>query len=257
VVKWLVEPGQLVAKDQPLLEISTDKVDAEIPRRRRAGSRRSWSSREKRSPSRRCWRNSKPTSAASLPAGEAAEKWTRRPRGSPATWRAPREPPIPAPPRVEPSAPAPLAPPTAGRVRITPVVARMAAEHGLDSVEDPRHRHRRARDAEGRGGIPRFRRRPTRRSAESGPRTGGEKPSVAPPRPGDARTEGGASPSRKLRRASPPQPEGTRSSRGRRSGRGSRSTWSGASTPRPTSTSSRRWTCTRWRRFAPRRKRRG
>ena len=31
VVKWLVEVGELVAKDQPLLEISTDKVDAEIP----------------------------------------------------------------------------------------------------------------------------------------------------------------------------------------------------------------------------------
>ena len=31
VVKWLVAVGDLVAKDQPLLEISTDKVDAEIP----------------------------------------------------------------------------------------------------------------------------------------------------------------------------------------------------------------------------------
>ena len=31
VVKWLVEVGELVAKDHPLLEISTDKVDAEIP----------------------------------------------------------------------------------------------------------------------------------------------------------------------------------------------------------------------------------
>ncbi|HWS14749.1 MAG TPA: biotin/lipoyl-containing protein, partial [Candidatus Methylomirabilis sp.] len=31
VVKWLVAVGDPVAKDQPLLEISTDKVDAEIP----------------------------------------------------------------------------------------------------------------------------------------------------------------------------------------------------------------------------------
>src|SRR5512135_20406 len=31
VVKWLVKPGDAVAKDQPLVEISTDKVDAEIP----------------------------------------------------------------------------------------------------------------------------------------------------------------------------------------------------------------------------------
>src|SRR5512135_2411704 len=31
VVKWLVKAGDAVAKDQPLVEISTDKVDAEIP----------------------------------------------------------------------------------------------------------------------------------------------------------------------------------------------------------------------------------
>ena len=31
VVKWLVAVGDLVAKDQPLLEISTDKVDTEVP----------------------------------------------------------------------------------------------------------------------------------------------------------------------------------------------------------------------------------
>src|SRR5512138_154162 len=31
VVKWLVKPGDTVARDQPLLELSTDKVDAEIP----------------------------------------------------------------------------------------------------------------------------------------------------------------------------------------------------------------------------------
>src|SRR5512143_3865645 len=31
VVKWLVKAGDAVTKDQPLVEISTDKVDAEIP----------------------------------------------------------------------------------------------------------------------------------------------------------------------------------------------------------------------------------
>jgi len=33
VVKWLVAAGDTVAKDQTLLSISTDKVDAEIPSR--------------------------------------------------------------------------------------------------------------------------------------------------------------------------------------------------------------------------------
>jgi 2-oxoglutarate dehydrogenase E2 component (dihydrolipoamide succinyltransferase) len=31
IVKWLKKPGDAVVKDEPLFEISTDKVDAEIP----------------------------------------------------------------------------------------------------------------------------------------------------------------------------------------------------------------------------------
>ena len=31
ITKWLVKVGDRVERDQPLLEISTDKVDAEIP----------------------------------------------------------------------------------------------------------------------------------------------------------------------------------------------------------------------------------
>src|SRR3954469_18644808 len=31
IVKWLKKPGDKVERDEPLLEISTDKVDAEIP----------------------------------------------------------------------------------------------------------------------------------------------------------------------------------------------------------------------------------
>src|ERR1700730_6937138 len=31
VVKWLVHEGEKVSEDQPLVEISTDKVDTEIP----------------------------------------------------------------------------------------------------------------------------------------------------------------------------------------------------------------------------------
>ena len=31
ITKWLKQPGDTVQKDEPLLEISTDKVDAEIP----------------------------------------------------------------------------------------------------------------------------------------------------------------------------------------------------------------------------------
>ena len=32
ITKWLKQPGETVQRDEPLFEISTDKVDAEIPR---------------------------------------------------------------------------------------------------------------------------------------------------------------------------------------------------------------------------------
>ena len=31
ITKWLKQPGEPVARDEPLLEISTDKVDTEVP----------------------------------------------------------------------------------------------------------------------------------------------------------------------------------------------------------------------------------
>src|SRR5690242_5733148 len=31
IIKWLKKPGEKVERDEPLFEISTDKVDAEIP----------------------------------------------------------------------------------------------------------------------------------------------------------------------------------------------------------------------------------
>jgi 2-oxoglutarate dehydrogenase E2 component (dihydrolipoamide succinyltransferase) len=31
ITKWLKKPGDKVQRDEPLFEISTDKVDAEIP----------------------------------------------------------------------------------------------------------------------------------------------------------------------------------------------------------------------------------
>ncbi len=38
ITKWLKKPGDKVERDEPLFEISTDKVDAEIPRADRADS---------------------------------------------------------------------------------------------------------------------------------------------------------------------------------------------------------------------------
>ncbi|MEK6696496.1 MAG: dihydrolipoamide acetyltransferase family protein [Candidatus Deferrimicrobiota bacterium] len=132
VVKWLVEVGELVAKDQPLLEISTDKVDAEIPSPSAGWVTQILVKPGETVPIQTVLAKIETDPAASLPVPEAAPKWDEETEGFPGHMARTSGPPIPAPPRVEPSAPAPPPPPTTGRIRITPVVARMAAEHGLD-----------------------------------------------------------------------------------------------------------------------------
>ena len=137
VVKWLVEVGQLVAKDQPLLEISTDKVDAEIPSPSAGRVAQILVTQGETVPIQAVLAKLETDPAASRPAPEAAPKWDEETEGAPGHMARSTGPPIPAPPRVEPSAPPPPPPPTTGRIRITPVVARMAAEHALDLSKIP------------------------------------------------------------------------------------------------------------------------
>ncbi|HEX8042508.1 dihydrolipoamide acetyltransferase family protein [Candidatus Deferrimicrobium sp.] len=139
VVKWLVEVGELIAKDQPLLEISTDKVDAEIPSPSAGRVTQILVKQGETVPIQAVLAKIETDTAvsASAPAPEAAPKWDEETEGFPGHMARTSEPPIPAPPRVEPSTPAPPPPPATGRIRITPVVARMAAEHGLDLSKIP------------------------------------------------------------------------------------------------------------------------
>lgn len=137
VVKWLVEVGELVVKDQPLLEISTDKVDAEIPSPSAGRVAQILVKPGETVSIQAVLAKLETDPAASQPAPEAAPKWDEETEGFPGHMARKTEPPIPAPPRIEPSAPAPPPPPTDGRIRITPVVARMAAEHGLDLSKIP------------------------------------------------------------------------------------------------------------------------
>ncbi|MBP2683993.1 MAG: Dihydrolipoamide acyltransferase [Deltaproteobacteria bacterium] len=172
VVKWLVSAGDAVAKDQALLTISTDKVDAEIPSPS-AGRMAEVLVREGETvPVRTVLARLETESAkAAAPEAPARPPWDEETEGLQGHLARKTEPPLPAPPRVEPApapvpapaaapappaapapvpapaaAPAPAAvpapaarpsPPPAGRVRITPVVARMAAEHGLDLSRIP------------------------------------------------------------------------------------------------------------------------
>jgi len=135
ITKWLKQPGEAIARDEPLLEISTDKVDTEVP-----------------SPAEGV------LAEVLVPEGETVDVGTVLARIAPAgsaaaepVSQAPSEPEAPAEvaPADAPAAaapepaaqPAPAAAPAAqapaaaggnGRSFVSPVVARIASEHGVD-----------------------------------------------------------------------------------------------------------------------------
>ena len=56
ITKWLKQPGEPIARDEPLLEISTDKVDTEVPSPAKACWPRSWFRKVRPSTSAPCGR---------------------------------------------------------------------------------------------------------------------------------------------------------------------------------------------------------
>ena len=147
ITKWLKKPGERVERDEPLFEISTDKVDAEIP-----------------APAAGVLKEIKIGEGQTVPiqtvvavidgeGGAAAAAPSPTPAAAkPAAAPPPAAPPPPPPPAVEaplhfePSArpSAPPAPPAAAppplapvrgedeKIRSSPLVRRMAREHGID-----------------------------------------------------------------------------------------------------------------------------
>src|SRR6267378_5682448 len=136
ITKWLKKPGDKVERDEPLFEISTDKVDAEIP-----------------SPSAGVLKEIKVGEGQTVPiqtivgvidaAGSAAAAPTpvKTAAPPPAPAKAPvAAAPVPTPPK--PAAPVPAAAPiapapassgsTGERIHSSPLVRRMAAEQGID-----------------------------------------------------------------------------------------------------------------------------
>jgi 2-oxoglutarate dehydrogenase E2 component (dihydrolipoamide succinyltransferase) len=141
ITKWLKKPGDKVERDEPLFEISTDKVDAEIP-----------------SPSAGVLKEIKVNEGQTVPiqtvvavidgAGSAvAAAPAPAPAPAPAKAAAPPAPaaaapaPTPAPrpaAAAAPSAPAAVPPRSGGeRIHSSPLVRRMAAEHGIDLTTVP------------------------------------------------------------------------------------------------------------------------
>src|SRR5215475_1333053 len=138
ITKWLKKPGDKVERDEPLFEISTDKVDAEIP-----------------SPSAGVLAEIKVKEGQTVPintvvavidaAGSAASAPAPAPaKAAPAAAAAPAPAPAPKPQIVPPPAPQPVAAaPMASaakegtRVHSSPLVRRMAKEHGIDLTTVP------------------------------------------------------------------------------------------------------------------------
>jgi pyruvate dehydrogenase E2 component (dihydrolipoamide acetyltransferase) len=138
ITKWLKKPGDKVERDEPLFEISTDKVDAEIP-----------------SPSAGVLKEIKVGEGQTVPiqtivgvidaAGSAAASSAPAPAKTAAPAPAPaKAPAAPAPPPTisRPTAPAPAtasvaassssSSSTSERIHSSPLVRRMAKEHGID-----------------------------------------------------------------------------------------------------------------------------
>ena len=138
ITKWLKKPGDKVERDEPLFEISTDKVDAEIP-----------------SPSAGVLKEIKVGEGQTVPiqtivgvidaAGSVAAAPAPAPAKPAAAAPVPAKAPVaaaPAPSQPRPAAPAPAAAPMASapvssgssgeRIHSSPLVRRMAKEHGID-----------------------------------------------------------------------------------------------------------------------------
>ena len=126
ITKWQKKPGDKVERDEPLFEISTDKVDAEIP-----------------SPSAGVLKEIKVNEGQTVPiqtvvgvidAAGSTISAPAPPARPEAAERKPAAPPPPAPAR--PAEPQPAAPVDSGkdggRIHSSPLVRRMAKEHGID-----------------------------------------------------------------------------------------------------------------------------
>ncbi|HUJ83705.1 MAG TPA: biotin/lipoyl-containing protein, partial [Candidatus Acidoferrales bacterium] len=141
ITKWLKKPGDKIERDEPLFEISTDKVDAEIP-----------------APAAGVLKEIKVTEGQTVPiqtvvavidaAGAAATASAPAPAAKPeASKPAPAPPkveaakPVTAPPPPPKAAPIPAAPERAGgngeKVRSSPLVRRIAREHQIDIAQIP------------------------------------------------------------------------------------------------------------------------
>ena len=121
ITKWLKKPGDKVQRDEPLFEISTDKVDAEIP------APATGVLQEIKVPEG----NTVQVNTVVAIIGEGNGAVAAKPAAAPAKAAAPPAPPVP-----QPAAPAPAAAAHEEEgdddVRSSPLVRKLAREHNVD-----------------------------------------------------------------------------------------------------------------------------
>jgi pyruvate dehydrogenase E2 component (dihydrolipoamide acetyltransferase) len=133
IVKWLKKVGEAVARDEPLFEISTDKVDAEIPSPAAGVLTEILASEGETIAVNAIVARIKEAGEAE---GESAPQTETPAPAAPAETASAAEPPAPAP--AEPEAPAKQEQKEPGvRVRSSPLVRNIAREHGVNLDEVP------------------------------------------------------------------------------------------------------------------------
>ena len=193
ITKWLqAARASTIEADEPLLEISTDKVDTEVPSPGtgvvagdpRPGGRDGRRRDEARGDRARGRRGAPPPRSRAARAGARRRRPQAR-RGGDGRGRRRRrrrvERPRAAPRRPRRRAAAGAAADVSGNGKtfVSPVVARIAAEHGVDAEPGPGHRPRRPRDEEGHPRVHRGRRRAAGSAPPAPPR---RSPAAPPPR---------------------------------------------------------------------------
>jgi 2-oxoglutarate dehydrogenase E2 component (dihydrolipoamide succinyltransferase) len=131
ITKWLKQVGEHVAQDEPLLEISTDKVDTEVPSPGEGVVARILAQEGE---------TVEVGTVVAVIAPEGVQPAAAEPVPPERVAAAPAPaapPPEPAPAAPPPPQPAATAPAGNGRTFVSPVVARIAAEHGVDPAVVP------------------------------------------------------------------------------------------------------------------------
>ena len=140
ITKWLRQVGEAIGRDEPLLEISTDKVDTEVPSPAEGVVTQILVQEGETVEVGTVLATIGPAGAEIAPAPAEPAAPAPAPEPEPAPVAAAPAAPEPAPAPPQPAAPAPQVTPTAagnGKTFVSPVVARIAAEHGVDPTSVP------------------------------------------------------------------------------------------------------------------------